>query len=268
LPPEKKIVSIEDTRELKLSHENWVPAVVRSGHYKYGEITMFDLLKESFRQNPDYLVIGEVRGKEAYIMFHGMASGNNSMGTMHASSPQAVVERLITPPINLSPSVIETLDVIILMVQAKVLDRSARRVQEIQEVQDVINKNLRSNQIFSWVPIDDSFYFAGIRNSIAIEKIQRKTGISLPELQKDFEEKKRILAEMRKRRITGFEEVSKIISRYYKDKEKLILEFMENPFEGQEIHAESNPFESESQPQISSSSSNTNGTSLTPSDSV
>lgn len=80
IPPEAKIISIEDTRELQLPHENWIPSVARTGFGipteagRYGEVTMFDLLKESFRQNPDYVIVGEVRGKEAYVMFQGMAS--------------------------------------------------------------------------------------------------------------------------------------------------------------------------------------------------
>jgi flagellar protein FlaI len=82
IPPEEKIVSIEDTRELNLPHENWIPSVSRSGFgapdesgTRYGEVTLFDLLKESFRQNPDYVIVGEVRGQEASVMFQGMASG-------------------------------------------------------------------------------------------------------------------------------------------------------------------------------------------------
>jgi len=81
IEPEAKIVSIEDTRELKLVHEHWIPGLARVGFgiptptgEKYGEVSLFDLLRESFRQNPDYVVVGEVRGKETYVMFQGMAS--------------------------------------------------------------------------------------------------------------------------------------------------------------------------------------------------
>ncbi len=81
IPPQARVVSIEDTRELNLDHENWLPAVSREGvglvnlvGQKYGEVSLFDLLRESFRQNPDYVIIGEVRGKEAYVLFQGMAS--------------------------------------------------------------------------------------------------------------------------------------------------------------------------------------------------
>ncbi len=85
VPPSAKIISIEDTRELNLTHGNWLPAVTRAAFAKgYGEVTMFDLLKESFRQTPDYVIVGEVRGQEAYVMFQGMAAGFPAMGTIHA----------------------------------------------------------------------------------------------------------------------------------------------------------------------------------------
>jgi flagellar protein FlaI len=75
IPPEARVVSIEDTREINLPRENWLPAVARTsiGIGKVGEVDLFALLKSSFRQNPDYLIVGEVRGKEAFVLFQGMA---------------------------------------------------------------------------------------------------------------------------------------------------------------------------------------------------
>ena len=98
--PEAKIVSIEDTRELNLPHENWIPGVARVGFTGtgVGEVTMFELLRESFRQNPDYLIVGEIRGKEAYVMFQGMASGHPSISTMHAGGVEDLMKRLQTKP--------------------------------------------------------------------------------------------------------------------------------------------------------------------------
>ena len=81
IPPAARVVSIEDTRELNILHENWLPGVTREGvgisnliGTKEGEITLFDLLRESFRQRPDYVIVGEVRGREAYVLFQGMSS--------------------------------------------------------------------------------------------------------------------------------------------------------------------------------------------------
>ena len=100
---------------LNLPKENWLPSVVRTGvsGQGVGDIDMFSLLKGSFRQNPDYVIVGEVRGAETFVLFQGMASGHPSFATFHAGSVDTVVKRLETPPINLSPSLVESLDVVV-----------------------------------------------------------------------------------------------------------------------------------------------------------
>ncbi len=99
VPTEARIVSIEDTRELSLNHENWIPSVSRSGFgipnilgKQYGEVSLFDLLKETFRQNPDYVVVGEVRGKETYVLFQGMASipGDQKVMVLEKGMPKLI----------------------------------------------------------------------------------------------------------------------------------------------------------------------------------
>ena len=93
IPPEARVVSIEDTRELNLPRENWLPSVARGsiGEGGVGEVDLFKLLKNSFRQNPDYVIVGEVRGKEAFVLFQGMASGHPSLSTIHADSVDTVI---------------------------------------------------------------------------------------------------------------------------------------------------------------------------------
>ena len=94
IPPEARVVSIEDTKELNLPRENWLPSISRSsiGLEKVGEVDLFSLLKSSFRQNPDYVIVGEVRGKEAFVLFQGMASGHSSISTMHADSVNTLIK--------------------------------------------------------------------------------------------------------------------------------------------------------------------------------
>ena len=120
IPPEARVVSIEDTRELNLPRENWLPSVVRgsTGNRKENEITLFTLLRSSFRQNPDYVIVGEVRGREASVLFQGMASGHSSVSTMHADSVETLVKRLETPPIELSPTLLNVLDCVCIMTHA------------------------------------------------------------------------------------------------------------------------------------------------------
>jgi len=228
--PESRIVSIEDTRELNLPHENWIPAVSRIGFgvpeasgKRYGEVTLFELLKESFRQNPDYVIVGEVRGKEAYVMFQGMASGHPSIGTMHAGSVEDVIKRLETPPIELSPSLVESLDLMIVMIRAKERGESARRIKEIVEIQSVDIDTGRAHTLksFSWAPSKDNFE-NNITESGLLRKICFEKGMSYQRIQEELENRKKVLAWMQRHDVTKYDHVAEFISLYYKDPQTLM----------------------------------------------
>ena len=232
IPPDARVVSIEDTRELNLSHDNWMPTVTRSGFgipnllgKEYGEITLFDLLRESFRQAPDYVIVGEVRGQEASVLFQGMASGHSSFGTFHAGSVETLVRRLSTPPINLSPSLIESLDIVCVMTHLKEADKNLRRLKELVEViaVDEDSKQIKQNHPFEWDPSTDiitqksQFYI--------FEKIAKRSGNSVEELRMEFQLRSMLLEVMANRKITDFKEVNRIIKEYYLDKQRVLKDF-------------------------------------------
>lgn len=229
IPPEAKIVSIEDTRELRIPHEHWIPSVTRLGFgipmptgEKYGEITLFDLLKGSFRQNPDYTVVGEVRGKEAYVMFQGMSSGHPCMSTFHAGSVDTVIKRLTTPPIELSSSLVECLDAIVIMVHAKEKGKSARRIKETDEIISVKSETLEAETFRSveWNPKEDIFKFN--KNSILLKKIANNKGIKIDDILKEILRREAVLKWMINKGIKDYVEVRKVINEYYKDPEKIL----------------------------------------------
>jgi flagellar protein FlaI len=224
IPPTAKIVSIEDTRELNLTHENWVPSVTRLSFMKgVGEVTMFDLLRSSFRQTPDYVIVGEVRGKEAYVMFQGMASGIPAMGTMHAGRVEDVVYRLETPPINLSPALVGTLNLVLLMTHAREKGESARRVKEIDEIQSVDPETGKAREVryYYWLVDKDDFgKFAG--DSWYLQELSRIKGQNVNELKKEIERRKSVLDWMQKKKITYFKDVSSLFAEYYKDPKKML----------------------------------------------
>jgi len=225
IPPEKKVVSIEDVREINIPHENWIPATTRSGFgvpsetgKRYGEIQLFDLLKESFRMKPDYVIVGEVRGKEAYVMFQGMASGNPSLGTIHAGSLDDMIKRLETPPIELSPSLIESLDAVIIMVHAREKGKSARRIKELTEIESVDSHTgkVHATKVFAWIPSADDFK-DNSRQSLLLRKISFERGIPHEQVLNDLERRKGIIEWMQKFNIVQFEEVTALINLYHKD---------------------------------------------------
>ncbi|MFB6265678.1 MAG: type II/IV secretion system ATPase subunit [Candidatus Nanohaloarchaea archaeon] len=222
IPPEMKITSIEDTRELQLPHENWIPSVTRSSVGEEQEdITMFQLLRESFRQNPDYVVVGEVRGEEASVLFQGMASGHPSLSTMHASTPADVVSRLTTPPIDLSPALVETLDMIVSMTHAREWGENARRVQAVYEIEDISEEGTaRTNEYFSWTSVDDTF--SQKADSTVLDNIQQQYGLEDSEVQQELEDRQRVLEWLHEQGFTHFRKVSSVVSEYYKDKDTVM----------------------------------------------
>ncbi|MBI2670866.1 type II/IV secretion system ATPase subunit [Candidatus Woesearchaeota archaeon] len=223
IPPQARIVSIEDTRELALEHENWLPSVAREGvglanlvGQKYGEVSLFDLLKESFRQNPDYVIVGEVRGKEAYVLFQGMSAGHASFGTMHANSVDTMIRRLQTPPISLSASLVEAMDVVLVMAHGKIKGEEARRIREVDEIVKVEeNGNFKVNIPFVWDPTKDVYRFNS--ESYAFNKIIIRTGISLQDLRREFEIRTQLLINLYNNGIFDPKSLRAAVNEYYKD---------------------------------------------------
>jgi archaeal flagellar protein FlaI len=226
IPPEARVVSIEDTRELNLSRENWLPSVSRMsfGTQKIGEVDLFSLLKNSFRQNPDYVIVGEVRGKEAFVLFQGMASGHSSIGTVHADSVDTLIKRLETPPIELSPTLINILDSVAIMTHAVIGKQETRKLREIVEIVNVDDKgNALTNTPFMWNATEDAFYFK--QNIKVFEKISKRYGIQVQKLYQELGLRSRLLYEMQKRKILDFEQTQRLINQYHKNPEAVLAAF-------------------------------------------
>ncbi len=226
IPPEARVVSIEDTRELNLPRENWLPSVARTAlsYGKTGEVDLFSLLKNSFRQNPDYVIVGEVRGKEAFVLFQGMASGHSSISTIHADSVDTLIKRLETPPIELSPTLLNVLDCVAIMTHAIVNKQATRKLREIVEIINVDDKGVAlTNTPFMWNPRDNVFYFK--RDLKVFSKISRKYGISIEQLYKEFETRSRLLYELQRRKMFDFAQTQKIINEYHKSPSTVLQAF-------------------------------------------
>ncbi len=226
IPPEARVVSIEDTRELNLPRENWLPSVSRAatGIEGLGEINLFTLLKASFRQRPDYVIVGEVRGKEASVLFQGMASGHPSISTLHADSINTVIKRLETPPINLSPTLLNVLDCVCVMTHAIVKKQETRKLKEIVEIVNV-NPNgvATTNTPFKWNPADDQFYFK--KNSHIFQKISQRFGINRKELELEYNRRVKLMYQLSQQKKYDFKTVQELIMQYYKQPEKVLQKF-------------------------------------------
>ncbi len=226
IPPEARVVSIEDTKELNIPRENWLPSVARTplGQGKTGEVDLFSLLKNSFRQNPDYVIVGEVRGKEAFVLFQGMASGHSSISTIHSDSVDTLIKRLETPPIELSPTLLNTLDCVAIMTHTVINRQQTRKLREIVEIINVDNKGVAlTNVPFVWNSRDNVFYFK--KDSKVFQKIAKKYGKNVEELNKEFIIRTRLLYELQRRGIFEFKQTQKIINQYHKNPSAVLSAF-------------------------------------------
>lgn len=225
ISPQMKIVSIEDTRELNLPHENWVPLLTRAGFggksvvtgRTAGEIDMFDLLTAALRQRPQYLMVGEVRGPEAFVVFQAMATGKSAYTTFHADDVQAMVHRLENDPINLPRALIAALDIVLLQAQVKVGTDMTRRVKALIEIvgTDPETNELITNSAYTWNPADDSFNFSG--HSYVYEKISLARNWNQRRMEQEVKRRLDLLEYMRKAGVQNYRDVARIVSGYYTD---------------------------------------------------
>jgi flagellar protein FlaI len=227
IKPEMKIISIEDTAELKLPHPHWVPSVSRvpistETGKRRGEVDLFDLLKESLRQRPDYIILGEVRGKEAYVLFQQMATGHPSLATIHADTLEKLTNRLITPPISLPPSLLENLDLIVFLTMMKYKGRYVRKVKSVYEVvkYDVKEKVVKTNKIFQWDAINDKTKI--MNRSVTLHKIMEKTGLTEKKIIEELKRRMLVLYWFLEKNITDYRDVVKVTNLYYDFPERTI----------------------------------------------
>lgn len=247
IPPQMKIVSIEDTRELNLPHPNWIPGITRtgfgpvsSGGTQAGEIDMFTLLKEALRQRPEYIIVGEVRGKEAYVMFQAMATGHSAYGTMHADSVESVIHRLESDPINVPRSLLEALDIVSVQIQTRIGGKRVRRCKQIVEIVgiDPHTREILTNEVFRWIPGKDEFKYSGL--SYTLQKIMTEKGMTEADMAAEVERRRDIIDWMVLKKLKFFKDVAKIIAAYYNEPEKT-METVRKDLEAAKTSAELAP---------------------------
>jgi flagellar protein FlaI len=220
IKPDLKIVSIEDTPELNLPHENWIPTTTRS-HIGLGteasDISLFDLLKASLRQRPDYIIVGEVRGAEAYTLFQAVSTGHLGMSTLHAESVEAAVYRLESEPMNVPRTLISGIDLITIQKRVEHVDKPTRRTVTTSEIVglDPRSREILTNEVFKWNAAEDAFEYTG--RSYLVERIAEKKGITTEQANEEIRRRAKVLEWMRARNLRNYKDVSDVIRRYYED---------------------------------------------------
>ena len=221
ISPQMKIVSIEETRELNLPHANWIPGCTREGFggeavggKLVGEVSMYDLLKASLRERPEYIIVGEIRGSEAYVLFQAMATGHTTFSTMHADSVPGLIHRLENKPVDIPRVMIPSLDAVCIQIQTRVGGRRVRRMKQIVEIigLDPHSKELLTNEVFRWAPALDDFEFSG--KSYVLEKIMIKANIRKDEVMNELKRRQAIIEWMVSKGVRKHADVARIIAEY------------------------------------------------------
>jgi flagellar protein FlaI len=216
IPPNQRIISMEDTRELMLPEFlYWTPLVTRSPNPEgKGEVSMLDLLINSLRMRPDRIILGEMRKhEEAMVLFEAMHTGHSVYATVHADSATETVSRLVNPPINIPPNLLKSVNLNVTMFRDR--RRGIRRVLQVAEF-EADKDSARANLLYRWLPEEDRM----IRHSESsrfFEDIERNTGMSQTEIADALTQKKDILTWMIKHNLRDLVSFGKIMISYYRD---------------------------------------------------
>lgn len=212
IPPNQRIVSIEDTRELRLPKTlHWVPMATRLPNPEgKGGITMLNLVVNSLRMRPDRIIMGEIRQqKEAEVLFEAMHTGHSVYGTFHANDAEETITRFTNPPINVPKLVLPALAGIV--VQNRNRRTNVRRTLQFAE----ILKDGTPNIILQHNPIKDKMEY---KNSFKVinKTLNLFTGMNEQDIAKDIAEKKRILQWMVKSNMNDLNAIGLLMSKYYR----------------------------------------------------
>lgn len=187
-----------------------------------GAVDMYELLRQGLRQRPEYLIVGEVRGKEALTLFQAMSTGHTTYSTMHAGTIQAAINRLENDPINVPRVMITALD--ILCVQGAIFSegKRVRRILNVIEILDLDpeNKSLNTLETFTWNPINDDYNV--LRDSQVMEAIREKRGWSKKQLELALDRRKLVLQHMVDKDIRDYDSVVTIIKDFQTNQERLM----------------------------------------------
>jgi len=217
IKPGSKIITIEETAELNLSAENWISLISRQsyglGGGSVGEVSLFDLVKATLRHRPDVLIVGEVRGQEAYVLFQALATGHGGMCTMHAENIDSAVKRLTQKPMEISPAYIPLMNIVLSIQRVHLVKgtekKAYRRVMNINEIADY--EDYRNT--FKWNPAKDE-QLAAFDKSVMLTSISERLGQSKKEIIEEIGRRKDVLHWMRERNIRSYKDVAVIIAEY------------------------------------------------------
>lgn len=223
--PSERIITIEDTLELQIPHEHVIRMETRVANVENkGELTMNDLVKNSLRQRPDRIIVGEVRAEEAITLFTALNTGHSGFGTLHSNDARETITRLTNEPMSVPEIMIQAIDFIIMQNRIYTPSgKSFRRISEVAEVVGIEEGVVQLNKIFQWTPETDTIDNVSI-TSKTLSQIANLSGKSMNELYHEIEKREMVLSHMVRNNIRSVSEVNNILERYYKNPKEILNE--------------------------------------------
>lgn len=221
--PKERIITIEDTLELQIPHEHVIRMETRPPNVENrGELTMNDLVKNSLRQRPDRIIVGEVRGSEAITLFTALNTGHSGFGTLHSNDARETITRLTNAPMSVPNIMISAIDFIIMQNRIYRSDGvSFRRISEVAEVSGIEEGVIQLNKIFEWDPQSDTIKNVGI-TSKTLTEIANVSGNSLNSLYDEIKNREIVLQHIVDQNIRSIRDVSTVLEMYYLDSQKVL----------------------------------------------
>jgi flagellar protein FlaI len=216
IKPDFKMISVEEVSEINLPQENWVSTIARPGFGgdSEGEISLYDLIKSAVRHRPALILVGEVRGEEAYVLFQALATGHGGLCTMHAEDVETVINRLTQPPMNIPRGILPLMNCVIVVKQVKSpsfvpLERkvSTRKFVKVSEI-DAVGA---IHDVFNWNLSTDVFQQT-LNESYLLSKMAKNLDVPLSLVMQELERRKQILLEMVNKNLRDFRSVHKALS--------------------------------------------------------
>lgn len=222
-PPRERIITIEDTLELQLPHNHVLRMETRPPNIEgRGELDMDTLVKNSLRQRPDRVIVGEVRGQEAITLFTALNTGHSGFGTLHSNTARETITRLINPPMNVPNIMIPALDFIIMQNRMyRPEGGSIRRITEVAEIVGMEEGNVQLNRVFEWNNVVDKVEYVGIASQ-TLRKMAELRGMDITEIEEEIEKRRLVLEYMADNNIRSIGDVGKWIHEYYRDQDEVL----------------------------------------------
>ncbi|HID18397.1 TPA: hypothetical protein EYP27_02530, partial [Candidatus Bathyarchaeota archaeon] len=232
LPPTVKIATIEDTPEIKIPHKNWQRFKSRQAiggmEGARFEVTLFDLVKLALRYRPDYVSVGEARGEEITALNQAALLGHGSFTTFHAESPEAALQRMRNPPLNVPEGNLMHISCFIQL--ARIVTAEGKHIRRVTEVAEIVpgEREIRLNRLFTWTPRTDSFNPTDpamvVERSVRLTTVMKLTGMGSEEIYRELRARAALLGKLVEEEKLSYRDFSEAVLKYHVERRGLIAQ--------------------------------------------